>query len=146
MSIHGCRPYHFFANIPDPSEIKVKKEWKPGQHSLSRSLPLLPPRSLPIPLPLPFPLLLLLPLPLYPHPPPLSAPLCVLLACTGSHAHIDNLFATTSTPGTWRISKIPDPACKLDDMKEPVFLKRWGSAAKKCGPPVAAAKKADPKT
>mmetsp|Transcript_17702 Transcript_17702/g.42709 ORF Transcript_17702/g.42709 Transcript_17702/m.42709 type:complete len:392 (+) Transcript_17702:282-1457(+) len=32
----------------------------------------------------------------------------------------------------WRISKIPDPACKLDDMDEKTFLKRWNRAAKKC--------------
>jgi hypothetical protein len=35
-------------------------------------------------------------------------------------------------PNFWRISKIPDPGCKLDDMDEKTFLKRWNRAAKKC--------------
>mgnify|MGYP000874480231 CR=1 FL=1 len=35
-------------------------------------------------------------------------------------------------PNFWRISKIPDPSCKLDDMDEKTFLKRWNRAAKKC--------------
>jgi len=34
-------------------------------------------------------------------------------------------------PGKWRISKIPDPACKLDDFDEKDFIKRWNSTAKK---------------
>jgi hypothetical protein len=34
-------------------------------------------------------------------------------------------------PGRWRISKIPDPACKLDDFSEQDFMKRWKSTAKK---------------
>jgi hypothetical protein len=34
-------------------------------------------------------------------------------------------------PGRWRISKIPDPACKLDDFDEKDFMKRWKSTAKK---------------
>ena len=34
-------------------------------------------------------------------------------------------------PGVWRISKIPDPACKLDDLDEKDFMKRWKSTAKK---------------
>lgn len=31
----------------------------------------------------------------------------------------------------WRISLIPDPACKLDDFEEKDFMKRWKSTAKK---------------
>ena len=34
-------------------------------------------------------------------------------------------------PGRWRISTIPDPACKLDDFEEKDFMKRWKSTAKK---------------
>lgn len=34
-------------------------------------------------------------------------------------------------PGKWRISLIPDPACKLDDFSERDFMKRWKSTAKK---------------
>jgi len=34
-------------------------------------------------------------------------------------------------PGRWRISSIPDPACKLDDFTEKDFMKRWKSTAKK---------------
>jgi len=73
--VSPAAPYHFFANIPDPSSIKAPKEWKPNK---------------------------------------------------------------------WRISTIPDPACKIDPMPEGVFIKRWGSASKKCGPPVKDAKKETP--
>jgi hypothetical protein len=31
-------PYHFFANIPDPSKIKAKKDWKPGTWRIRLSL------------------------------------------------------------------------------------------------------------
>ena len=34
----------------------------------------------------------------------------------------------------WRISKIPDPACKLDDMEEKDYVNRWKSVYKKCKP------------
>ena len=34
-------------------------------------------------------------------------------------------------PGKWRVSTIPDPACKLDNFSEAEFMKRWNSTAKK---------------
>mmetsp|Transcript_55955 Transcript_55955/g.147973 ORF Transcript_55955/g.147973 Transcript_55955/m.147973 type:complete len:523 (-) Transcript_55955:150-1718(-) len=39
-------------------------------------------------------------------------------------------------PDTWRISKIPDPACRVDPMSEQRYLSRWESTAKRLGPPV----------
>ena len=38
-------------------------------------------------------------------------------------------------PGRWRVSKIPDPACRKDDFTEAEYLRRWNSAAKRCWAP-----------
>jgi len=37
-------------------------------------------------------------------------------------------------PDTWRISKIPDPACKVDPISERELMNRWKLTGKKCGP------------
>lgn len=43
--------------------------------------------------------------------------------------------ARSGTTGAWRISKIPDPACRRDDMDEKDFARRWRETYKKCKPP-----------
>ena len=53
--ISPAAPYHFFANMPDPKDVKPPKEWKANR---------------------------------------------------------------------WRVSKVPDPSCKLDPMPESAFMKR----------------------
>uniref|UniRef100_A0A7S0M5H9 Uncharacterized protein n=1 Tax=Cryptomonas curvata TaxID=233186 RepID=A0A7S0M5H9_9CRYP len=36
--------------------------------------------------------------------------------------------------GAWRISRIPDPACRSDDLEERDFARRWKETYKKCKP------------